>query len=107
VAPGPAHGGEPIRDDLATPELRLRLVPLPGYSPDDHAAEVIWDWIREDVTANTCLGTRAKVREKVGAVLPRLGARTEEVKSRRTSCVLRPTSCIILDVAAHAGRRKT
>jgi hypothetical protein len=23
------------------------------------------------------------------------------------ACVLRPTSCIILDVAAHAGRRKT
>jgi DDE superfamily endonuclease len=30
---GPAHHGPEVRAYLATPNLRLRLVPLPGYSP--------------------------------------------------------------------------
>jgi hypothetical protein len=56
-----------MRQYLTTPDLQLRLVPLPGYSPDFNPDEAIWDWIREDVTANTCFGTAAKVREKVDA----------------------------------------
>ena|SRR5256885_15135963 len=79
---GPAHRGEPIRSYLATPNLNLRLVPLPGHSPDYHADEAIWDWIREDMTAHTCLGTKAKVREHGGAFLHGLSARTEDVKRR-------------------------
>jgi DDE superfamily endonuclease/Winged helix-turn helix len=31
---GPAHGGGPLRAYLSTPNLRLRLVRLPAYSPD-------------------------------------------------------------------------
>ncbi|HEX5503668.1 MAG TPA: transposase family protein, partial [Thermomicrobiales bacterium] len=79
---GPAQRGEPIRPSLATAESRVRVVPLPGYRPDDHADEAIWDWIREDVTANTCLGTTAKVREQVDAFLQGLGSRTDEVRQR-------------------------
>lgn len=79
---GPAHRGEALRTYLATPDLRLRLVALPGYSPDFNADEAIWDWVREEVTANTCLGTKAKVRQKVGAFFQRLSARTEEAKTR-------------------------
>ena len=30
---GPAHGGDALRAYLATPNLRLRLVRLPAYSP--------------------------------------------------------------------------
>jgi transposase len=78
----PVHRGEPIRRYLATPDLRLRLVPLPGYSPDFNADEAIWDWIREEVTANICLGTKAKAREQVGAFLHKLNTRTDEVKRR-------------------------
>ena len=84
---GPAHRGEPLRSYLATPGLRLRLVPLPGYSPDYNADEAIWDWIRADVTANTCLGTKARIREQVGAFLHGLGTRAEEV-TRRCRTVL-------------------
>jgi transposase len=79
---GPAHRGEPLRAFLQTPALDLRLVPLPAYSPDFNADEAIWDWVREEVTRNVCLGTAAKVSEKVGAFLAGLGARTAEVKSR-------------------------
>jgi transposase len=79
---GPAHRGEALRTYLATPDLRLRLVALPGYSPDFNPDEAIWDWIREEVTANTCLGTKATVREKVGAFFLHLRERTEEAKQR-------------------------
>jgi transposase len=79
---GPAHRGQELRTFLATPDLRLRLVALPGYSPDFNADEAIWDWARDEVTRNTCLGTKAKVREKVGGFLNGLGERTAEVKQR-------------------------
>jgi len=79
---GPAHGGEALRRYLATPDLKLRLVRLPAYSPDYNADEPIWDWAREEVTRNTCLGTKAKVRGKVGAFFDGLAQRTAEVKQR-------------------------
>ena len=76
------HSGEPIRDYLATPDLRLRLVHLPAYSPDFNADEHVWGWIREEVTANTCFGTAAAVRAHVDPFLAGLAARPEEVKQR-------------------------
>ena len=62
--------------------MRLRLVHLPAYSPDHNADEAIWDWIRDEVTANTCFGTQAKVREHVDAVFHCLNSRIDEVKTR-------------------------
>lgn len=79
---GPAHHGPELRAYLTTPELNLRLVALPGYSPDFNPDEAIWDWIREDVTANTCFGTAAKVREKVDTFFAELAERTAEVQRR-------------------------
>jgi transposase len=79
---GPAHRGDAIRTYLKTPDLNLRLVALPAYSPDFNADEAIWDWIREEVTANTCFGTAAKVREKVDAFFAGLVERTTEVQQR-------------------------
>ena len=67
---------------LATPDLDLRLVALPAYSPDFNADEAIWDWAREEVTANTCFGTAAKVREKLDAFFAGLAKRTAEVQRR-------------------------
>src|SRR5207302_10941376 len=78
----PAHGGDPLRDYLTTPDLHLRLVRLPAYSPDFNADEHIWAWVRAEVTANTCFGTAAKVREHVDAFFRGLGARAAEVQQR-------------------------
>ncbi len=78
----PAHGGEALRQYLRTPNLQLRLVRLPGYSPEFNADEAIWDWAREEVTVNTCLGTKAKVQAKLGAFFAGLAERTAEVKRR-------------------------
>ena len=34
---------------LRRPGLNLRLVNLPGYSPDFNAADAIWGWARESL----------------------------------------------------------
>jgi transposase len=78
----PAHRGQPIREYLRTPDLNLQLAALPPYSPDFNGDEAIWGWVREEVTANTCLGTRAIVQEKVGEFFQGLADRTVEVKQR-------------------------
>jgi transposase len=79
---GPAHGGDAIRAYLTTPDVRLRLVRLPAYSPDFNPDEAIWGWIREEVTANTCFGTKARVQQHVSQFFRDLADRTDEVKRR-------------------------
>ena len=78
----PAHRGDALRAYLATPDLNLRLVNLPSYSPDFNADEAIWGWARQEATANQCLGTRAAVQEQLGDFFARLSSRREEVKRR-------------------------
>jgi transposase len=79
---GPAHHGDAMRAYLNTPDLRLCLVALPGYSPDFNPDEAIWGWVREEVTANTCFGTAAKVCEKVDAFFAGMAERSAEVMQR-------------------------
>jgi transposase len=79
---GPAHGGEAVRDYLATPDSALRVLRLPAYSPDFNADEAIWAWVRDEATANTCLGTKARVQERVTQFFAGLKDRTAEVRSR-------------------------
>jgi len=78
----PAHRGPKIREHLTTPNLRLRLVALPTYSPDFNPDEAIWDWAREEVTANICFGTAAKVQAKIDSFFAGLTDRAAEVQSR-------------------------
>ena len=54
---------EQLRSYLTTPDLPE--VGGPAYSPDFNADEAVWDWAREEVTANECHGTKAKVQEKM------------------------------------------
>ena len=78
----PAHRGEAVRGLLGKPGLNLRLINLPGYSPDFNADEAIWGWAREEATGNLCLGSRAAVQEKVGDFLTGLASRKDEVRRR-------------------------
>ena len=78
----PAHRGPEMREYLTTPQLKLRLVALPAYSPDFNPDEAIWDWVREEVTANTCFGMATKVQEKVDSFFAGLADRTAEVQCR-------------------------
>lgn len=79
---GPAHRGPAIRTYLAIPDLNLRLVTLPPYSPDFNPDEAIWDWARQEVTANRCFGSAANVRQHVDAFFAGLATRTTEVMRR-------------------------
>ena len=78
----PAHRGEAVREHLRTPELELRLVNLPGYSPDFNAGEAVWGWAREEATGNLYLGSRAAVQERIGKFLAGLASRKDEVRRR-------------------------
>ena len=78
----PAHRGEAMRSYLKTPGLNLRLVNLPGYSPDFNADEAIWGWVREEATGNLCLGSRTAVQARVGRFLDGLAGRRDEVRRR-------------------------
>jgi len=104
---GPAHGGDAIRAYLTTPDLRLRLVRLPAYSPDFNPDEAIWGWIREEVTANTCFGTKARVQQHVGQFFRDIAHRTDEVTRRcrralqSLADVLAPTVHAILQQPNH------
>ena len=84
---GPAHRGPEMRAYLGTAGLNLRLVALPTYSPDFNSDEGIWHWAREEVTANTCFGTAAKVREKLDAFFAGLAERRAEVQRRCRSAL--------------------
>ncbi len=55
----PAHRGEAVREYLQTPGLNLRLVNLPGYSPDFNADEAIWGWAREEATRKPVPGDQS------------------------------------------------
>ena len=76
----PAHRGEAVREYLRTPGLRL--VNLPGYSPDFNADEAICGWAREEATGNLCLGSKEAVQERVGNFLAGLANRKDEVQRR-------------------------
>ena len=102
----PAHGGEALRQYLRTPNLQLRLVRLPGYSPEFNADEAIWDWAREEVTANTCLGTKAKVQAKLGAFFAGLAERTAEVK-RRCRTELQARAAALMTALAETRHEST
>lgn len=78
----PAHRGDPMRLYLGTPDLKLKLVALPAYSPDFNPDEAIWRWTREHVTANTCLGTAAKVREALDNFFAGLAEHKTEIQQR-------------------------
>ena len=78
----PAHRGEAVREYLRTPGLELRLLNLPGYSPDFNADEAVWGWARAEATDNMCLGSREAVQERVGKFLAGLTSRKDEVRRR-------------------------
>ena len=98
----PAHRGEALREYLRTPGLGLRLVNLPGYSPDFNADEAVWGWAREGATGNLCLGTKAPVQERVGNFLHGLASRKDEVKRRCRTVLQSRAEGLLRDSQPHS-----
>ena len=93
----PAHRGEAVRECLRIPGLNLRLVNLPGYSPDFNADEAIWGWVRTEATGNLCLGSKAAVRERVGNFLSGLASRKDEVRRRCRTVLQSKAEALVRD----------
>ena len=93
----PAHRGEAMREYLRTPNLKLQLVNLPGYSPDFNADEAIWGWARGEATGNLCLGSREAVQERVGQFLAGLTHRKEQVRRRCRTLLQSRAEAILSD----------
>src|SRR3954464_6283106 len=48
----PYYRAKTVRE--AASALNIRLMPLPGYSPDLMPVEALWRWLREEVTYHHC-----------------------------------------------------
>ena len=66
--------------DLVVPE-NVRLIPLPGYSPELNPQEHIWDEVREKAFPNLVLDQMALVVTRLETDLTSLAADTERVRS--------------------------
>ena len=87
---------------MQTPALGLRLVNLPGYSPDFNADEAVWGWAREEATGNLCLGTKALVQGRVGNFLDGLASRKAEVKRRCRTVLQSRAESLLRDIQTHS-----
>ena len=72
----PTHRGEAVREYLRRPGLYLRLVNLPGYSPDFNADEAVWGWARGEATGQSLPGQQGGGAGK-GPQLPGRAGHTE------------------------------
>ena len=77
---------------------------LPSYSPDFNADEAVWGRVRQEATANQCLGTRAAVREKVGGFFTGLTQRRDEVKHRCRTELQARAQKFTVNTQAHSPR---
>jgi hypothetical protein len=68
--------------NLSRPNLKLQPIALPAHSPDSNPDGAFWRGTREHATANTCLGTAAKLREKSHNFFATLVERKTEVQHR-------------------------
>jgi transposase len=59
----PYHRAQAVREVATT--LGIRLMPLPGYSPDLMPVEALWHWLREDVTYHHCHASAEDLTRRV------------------------------------------
>jgi len=59
----PYHRAKIVRE--AATALNIRLMPLPGYSPDLMPVEELWHWLREDVTYHHCHASAGDLTRRV------------------------------------------
>src|SRR3954449_8138059 len=66
----PYHRAQAVRE--AARALDIRLMPLPGYSPDLMPVEALWHWLREDVTYHHCHASADDLTRRVADFEARL-----------------------------------
>jgi transposase len=63
-------------------ELRITLMPLPGYSPDFMPVEALWRWLREEVTSHHCHATTEELIRRVREFVDTINRHVFEVADR-------------------------
>jgi transposase len=66
----PCHRAKIVTAEAA--RLGIKLVPLPGYSPDLNPIERLWDWMREDVTRGHCHASVPELIQACQAFIQRI-----------------------------------
>src|SRR3954469_20851884 len=66
----PYHRAKTVRE--AASALNIRLIPLPGYSPDLMPVEALWRWLREEVTYHHCHASTEDLIRRVDTFAVRL-----------------------------------
>ena len=66
----PYHRAQAVREVART--LDIKLMPLPGYSPDLMPVEALWHWLREDVTYHHCHASADDLTRRVADFEARL-----------------------------------
>ncbi len=66
----------------AAASLDIKLVPLPGYSPDLMPVEPLWRWLREDVTYHHCHATAEDLTRRVAAFEAKINQNSYAVADR-------------------------
>ena len=56
--------------------LGIKLLPLPGYSPDLMPVEALWRWLREDVTYHHCHASLDDLTRRVATFQDRINQET-------------------------------
>ena len=69
----------------------------PGYSPDFNADDAIRGWAKEEATGNLCLGSKVKVKQRVGSFLAGLTNRREEYKRRCRTALQSRANALLRD----------
>ncbi len=92
-----------MRSYPETPGLNLRLVNLPGCSPDFNADEPVWGWVREGAAGNPCLGSKALVQQRVGNFRSGLTSRSGEVKRRCRTVLQAGAEALLRDSQPDSG----
>jgi transposase len=64
------HRAGAVREAAAA--LGIKLMPLPGYSPDLMPVEALWRWLREDVTYHHCHASRDDLVRRVATFQARI-----------------------------------
>ena len=63
-------------------DLKIDLVPLPGYSPDFMPVESLWHWLREEVTYFFCHETSQELIDRVAQFQEEINRTPHEVADR-------------------------
>jgi len=66
----------------AAARLGIKLVPLPGYSPDFMPVAALWRWLREDVAYRSCHPTADDLARRVAAFEARVNRDPHTVANR-------------------------